>query len=61
MELIKKMSELREKVLEQNKINKLKDKLYDKWIKCFNECYNKSHYRLKCGVCSFIEFCENKK
>lgn len=38
-----------------------KDSIYDKWLECYLECYNKSsYYDTKCGLCSFKKLCEFK-
>ena len=43
------------------RISEIRDRLYNKWIECYNDCYNKSsYYNTKCGLCSFKRFCKIK-
>ncbi|MBA7562407.1 hypothetical protein ES708_04059 [subsurface metagenome] len=43
------------------RVSEIRDRLYNKWFECYNDCYNKSsYYNTKCGLCSFKKFCEIK-
>lgn len=43
------------------RLSDIKDRLYNRWFECYNECFNKSsYYNTKCGLCSFKKFCEIK-
>ena len=43
------------------RVSEIRDRLYNKWVECYNDCYRKpSYYDAKCGLCNFKRFCEIK-